>query len=42
MKMFKYGMKEVFRLQHQVLLSKFDEKDNSIEKLRNEPEVYGN
>lgn len=40
--MFKYGMKEVFRYQHQALLSKFDKEDDSINRLKSEPEVYGN
>ena len=40
--MFKYGSKDIFRLQNTMLIEKYDPLQNSIEDLRNAPIKMGN
>jgi hypothetical protein len=42
MKMIKYGIKDVYRFWNESLLEKYDDQNDSIEKLRGEPLSYGN
>lgn len=42
MKIFKYGTKDLFRFSNASLLEKFDEQEDTLKTLRNEPQVYGN
>ncbi|TNV74611.1 hypothetical protein FGO68_gene17265 [Halteria grandinella] len=42
MKIFKYGTKDFFRFSNATLLEKYDEMEDSVKRLRNEPKVYGN
>ncbi len=40
--MFKYGLKDCFRFSNQSFIEKFDQGEGCLERLRNDPVVYGN
>ena len=42
MKIFKYGTKDLYRFSNAHLLEKHDSEEDSLKRLREEPEVYGN
>jgi len=42
MKVFKYGTKDFFRFSNAHLIEKYDEMEDTLKVLREEPQVYGN